>query len=94
MGQSARQSQEPAEPRVRLLGHAAKRRGHGKGSVYFGAANSCWAGSVSLGYSPRQQAPAAYSVQQAVDDWLGSGLDGRPAATAPSTGTSSSPFSS
>ena len=25
--------------------------------------------------------PAAYSVQQAVDDWLGSGLDGRSAAT-------------
>jgi integrase len=32
--------------------HSARRRGHGEDSVYFDAANNCWAGAVSLGYSP------------------------------------------
>ncbi len=31
---------------------ATKRRGHGEDSIYFDAANSCWVGSVSLGFSP------------------------------------------
>jgi integrase len=29
----------------------ARRRGHGEDSVYFDAANNCWSGAVSLGYS-------------------------------------------
>ncbi len=90
---------------------ATKRRGHGDDSIYFDAANNCWVGSVSLGFSPDGKrrrrtvrgrtktevrdklrglrediafgvkSPAAYSVQQAVEDWLSSGLDGRSAAT-------------
>src|SRR5258706_8690096 len=91
---------------------ATKRRGHGEDSIYFDQANSCWVGSVSLGYSPdgrrrrrtvrgrtktevrdklrslrediaaSVKAPAAYTVQRAVDDWLASGLDGGSASTA------------
>jgi len=30
----------------------ARRRGHGEDSVYFDAANNCWAGAVSLDHSP------------------------------------------
>jgi hypothetical protein len=90
---------------------ATKRRGHGEDSIYFDQANSCWVGSVSLGYSTdgkrrrrtvrgrtktevrdklrglrediaaSVQAPAAYTFQRAVDDWLASGLDGRSAGT-------------
>jgi integrase len=87
------------------------RRGHGDDSVHFDAANGCWVGSVSLGYSPEGKrrrrpvrgrtktevrdklrelkedisssvrAPAGYTVRQAVEDWLESGLDGRSEAT-------------
>lgn len=87
------------------------RRGHGDDSVYFDAANGCWVGSVSLGYSPdgkrlrrtvrgrtktevrdrlrglredissSVRAPAGYTVRQAVEDWLESGLDGRSVST-------------
>jgi hypothetical protein len=34
---------------------AVAHRGHGDDSVYFDAANACWVGSVSLGYSPDGQ---------------------------------------
>jgi integrase len=49
------------------------RRGHGDDSVHFDAANGCWVGSVSLGYSPegkRRRRPVRGRTKTEVRDKL------------------------
>ncbi len=44
-------SQEPFCYHPGMAG-TARRRGYGEDSIYFDAANNCWTGAVSLGYTP------------------------------------------